>query len=361
MIAPRTACERAGRPKVMDATRAFADRRKAQQKRAAQPPAQPRAAAVVAAPQRAPLPAAPAAPAPATHVAATSWALSVPARAPGALLRDVSDEALHADIVRFMADGGDVVTLVAGTCRAGHKRILNGLPLRPAEVYRAWCAELGAAAATGRPLVWARVFSALSNAQRGANADVTNFGGGPKVREFCVAFLAPYLAAHPLDGVYVHPPQRAAPQRTPAQNVPSVVAEPPAVDDAPEAPDAADDVSCPPTPRVASYEEAEAEAESGTADALLRLLAEQLEAMRRQVAKAAAAHAALDAHVAAPCACAASASEVTAASESEADENDDACSAPAAAAKAAEEEDDDVVYVKTTAWVNGVQVIVLDC
>jgi hypothetical protein len=360
MIAPRTACERAGRPKVMDASRALADRRKTQQKRAAQPPAQPHAAAVVAAPLRALLQAAPATPAPATHVA--SWALSTseatPARVPGALLRDVSDAALHAEIVRSMADSDDVVTLVAGTCRPGHKRILNGLPLRPAEVYRAWCAELSASATAWRPPVWARVFSALSNAQRGANADVASFGGGAKVKDFCVAFLAPYLAAHPEDGVYVHRPQRAAPQRTPAQNVPSVVAQPPAGDDALEAPGADDDVSCPPTPRVASCEEVEVEAESSTADALHKLLAEQVEAMRRQVDKALAAHAALDALAAAPCACA---SEVAAPSESENDENDEAWSTPSAAAMAAEEDDDDVVYMKTTAWVNGIEVIVLDC
>ena len=268
---------------------------------------------------------------------------AVPARAPRSRLWEVDDAVLEADIMRVVASGDDLVSLVAaaGSTKAVLRRVLNGAPLRPAEVYRAWCAELRAAHAQRRPLVWRNVFGALPNAALpGAPT-----GGAASVKDYCRTFLAAYLAAHPEDTQEAPPgasgasasgaAQQAASalhQKVPSEVQPYRHLQPPAAP--------SDAGSCPPTPFVARGGLAD-----GCTTALLGLAADCV----------------LQAHV-----LEAASARLAEAWASDGDDGDVVMTpsvdgAPVAANKAFGEVDDDVVYVKTTMTRHdGVEIMIID-
>jgi hypothetical protein len=269
---------------------------------------------------------------------------AVPARAPRSRLWEVSDAVLQADILREIASGDDLVSLVAESSKAVLRRVLNGAPLRPAEVYRAWCAELGAAAAQRRAPVWRNVFGALSNAARpGAPT-----GAATVVKNYCDTFLAAYLQAHPDDtllppgsGGAIAPSAQQAGPASALHLVPSdkVDAHEAAEQFAPPVDDE-DDGDCPPTPKVArgGLAHAGTTALFGQATECV-LQAQALDATSSRLAREEAAGGAL-------------------AHDDDDDGDDVAMTATVVTGVNAKEDDDDVVYVKTTR--NGIEFIVVD-
>ena len=258
-------------------------------------------------------------------------------------LCDVLDSVLRADIKRFLASYDDPVYLAESVRRSFTLRKLNHGLIDPAELYRAWCAELAAAATPqgGEGFTWQAVFHRLSNAQNeGCPTAASHI-----VKEYCSTFLTPYLAANPADAQPA-PVAQAAPGAPEVSGlVPRNADAPDAVLDAPDAAmmaQIATHETCPPTPRGArGTEEAAAVAAAVEAPQAVPVTLK-----RKAVDEAAASP---GAHGGFKATASAEAGSVTKADDCESDDEDDA-PASSDGADSAAKADDDVVYMGTTRY-----------